>query len=53
MKSYLDENVVYNFVNSMIEESKYGAYKMKGNFNKELVMTKQDDEDFENYTKCL
>ena len=25
---------------------------MKNHFNKELVMTKEDNEDFENSTKC-
>ena len=30
----------------MIEESKYCSEVMKKHFNKELVMTKEDDEDF-------
>ena len=30
----------------MIEESKYCSEVMKKYFNKELVMTKEDDEDF-------
>ena len=36
----------------MIEESKYCSDVMKKHFNKELVMTKKDNEDFENSTKC-
>ena len=36
----------------MIEEGKYSSEMMKKHFNKELVMTKEDDEDFENSTKC-
>ena len=32
----------------MIEESKYYT----GNFNKELLTTKEGNEDFENFTKC-
>ena len=36
----------------MIEESKYCGDVMKKHFNKELVMTKEDNEDFENSTKC-
>ena len=36
----------------MIEESKYCSDVMRKNFNKELVMTKQDNEDFESSTKC-
>ena len=36
----------------MIEESKYCIDIMKKYFNKELVMTKEDDENFENSSKC-
>ena len=36
----------------MIEESKYCSKVMKKHFNKELVMTKEDNEDFKNSTKC-
>ena len=36
----------------MILESKYFGDVMKEYFNKELAITKQDDEDFENSTKC-
>ena len=36
----------------MIEESKYCSEVMKKHFNKELVMTKEDDEDFESSAKC-
>ena len=37
----------------MIEESKYytGILKKK-KFNKELLTTKEGNEDFENFTKC-
>ena len=31
----------------MIEESKYCSNVMKKHFNKELVMTKEDNEDFD------
>ena len=51
-KSYLGEDAAYNFISSMIEESKYCSDVMKKLFNKELVMTKKDNEDFENSTKC-
>ena len=50
--SYLDEDAVYNFVSSMIEESRYCSDVMKKHFNKELVMTKEDNEDFKKSTKC-
>ena len=36
----------------MIEESKYGCDVIKKDFNKELVMTKEDNENFKNSTKC-
>ena len=36
----------------MMEESKHCSDVMKKYFNKELVMTKGDNEDFENSTKC-
>ena len=50
----LGEDAVYKFINSMIKESKYCSDVMKKHFNKELVMTKKDDEDFERSTstKC-
>ena len=41
-KTYLGKNEVYNFINSMIEESKYYSDAMKKHFNKELVVTKED-----------
>ena len=51
-KTYLGKDAVYNFINSMIEESKYCSEVMKKHFNKELVMTKEDNEDFKKSTKC-
>ena len=42
----LGEDAVYNFIISMIEESKYCSDAVKKHFNKELVMTKKVDEDF-------
>ena len=50
-KSYLREDAVYNFIDSMIEESKYFSKVMKKPFNKELVMTKKHNEDFKNSFK--
>ena len=37
----------------MIEEQKYCSDVMKKHFNKELVMTKKDNEDFQNSSKCM
>ena len=42
MKTFLDEDTVYNFIDSIIEERKYCSD----------VMSKEDNEDFKNYTKC-
>ena len=50
-KSYLGEDAVYNFINITIEESNYFTDFMKKQFNKDIVMTKVDDEDFEKSTK--
>ena len=38
-KTYLGKAAVYNFINSMIEESKYCSEMMKKYFNKELAIT--------------
>ena len=35
-----------------MEESKYCCDVMKNDVNKKLIMTKEDNEDFENSTKC-
>ena len=40
-----------NFLNSMNEESKYCRELMKKHFNKELMMTKEDNEDFKDSTQ--
>ena len=45
-KSYLGEDAVYSFINSVLEENKYFSDVTKKYFNKELVMTKKDDEYF-------
>ena len=46
--TYLGEDIVYNFRNNLIEESKDCSGMMKKHFNKELVMIKEDNEDFKN-----
>ena len=48
----LGEYAVYNFINNMIKESKYCSDAMKKHFHKELVMTKENNEDFKKSTKC-
>ena len=44
LKTSLGVDAVYYFVNSMIEKSKYCSDLIKKHFNKELVMTKEDNE---------
>ena len=51
-KTYLDKDAASNFINNMIEESKQRNEVTKKHFNKELVMTKEDNENFKNSTKC-
>ena len=48
----LVEDAVYNCIDSMIKESKYCSDVIKEYFNKELFLTKKDNEDFENSAKC-
>ena len=52
-KTYLGKNSVCNFISSMIEESKFCNEVIKKHFNKQLVMTKEGNEDFKNSTECL
>ena len=40
-KLCLGEDAVYNFITSMVQESKYYGDVMKKRFNKELLMTKK------------
>ena len=51
-KLYLGEGAVYNFINSMLQESKYCSDVMKKYSNKELVITKKGNKDFKNSAKC-
>ena len=51
-ETYLDEDAVYNFINSIIEKSKYYSEVLKKHFKEGLVMIKKDNEDLKNSTKC-
>ena len=51
-KTSLGKDIVCNFINSMIRESKYFSDVIKKHFNKELVMTKEDNGDLKDSTKC-
>ena len=52
LKSYLVEDAAYKYISSKIEEINYCSDVMKNNFNKNIVMNKKDNENFENSTKC-
>ena len=43
-KTYLGRDAIHNFLNPMIEECNYCIEVMKKHFNKELVMTKDNEE---------
>ena len=45
-KLYLEKDAVFNFINSMTEESKYCNELMKKHFNRILVVTKEDNKIF-------
>ena len=51
---HLGKDAAYNFINSIIEESKYCIDVMKKHFNKEFgpIMTKEDNEGFQETAKC-
>ena len=51
-KSHLGKDVFYNFISNIIEESKYCSDVIEKKINKEIVMIKEDNGDFENFTKC-
>ena len=51
-QSNLGKDFVYNFIGSMIEQSKYCNGVMKKHFNKELVITKESNQDFGIPAKC-
>ena len=51
-KTDLGKDAVYNFINSMIKESKYCSDVIKKYFNKGFAMTKEDTENFKNSTEC-
>ena len=52
-KSYLRQELLHNFVNSMVKESKCCRDVIKRDFNEILVIAQKDLLDFHNSTKCL
>ena len=53
LKSYLGKDAVYTFINRIVAESKCCIEVMRKYFNKKLVTTKDDDEDFKNSTRNI
>ena len=51
-KKHLSKDVVYSFINNVMEQIRYCRKVVKEYFNKELVMTKEGNEDFNNSAKC-
>ena len=51
-KLYVVEDAVCNFINNTVRESKCCSEVMKKQFNENLVITKNDHEDFKNSNKC-
>ena len=47
-KSYIGEDAAFNFVNSIVEESKYSSEVMKKHFRKELGITEKNNKDSKN-----
>ena len=52
LKSYLGQDALHKFITSMDKERKCCIRVMKKYFNKELAITKEDDENFGNPTQC-
>ena len=51
-KPNIDEDAIEKFFNYMISETEYCAKVIEREFNKPLVMTRKDHEDFKSSTKC-
>ena len=49
---YRGEKAVYNFMEKMLEEVKYCKHIMKKEFNKPLIMTKDDEDKFQKAQEC-
>ena len=52
-KNVASNHKVYNFISSIIEESKYCSDIMKNYFNKKFVMIKKGNEYFKNSTNFV
>ena len=51
-KTYLGKDAFYNFINSKMKQCEYCSDVINNHFNKELMMTKEDNADFKRFTKC-
>ena len=51
-KLYLGQDAVHKFITSMTKENRNYNCDMKKYFDKEINMTKEENKNFENSTKC-
>ena len=52
IRYYRGEKVVYKFMESMLNEVKYCRTIIKSKFNKPLIMTQENENDFQKATSC-
>ena len=52
MYAPLGQDSVHKFIINMVEQSNYCNCEMKKYFNKQIVMTKDDNKNFESSTNC-
>ena len=49
---YKGENVAYKFIKAILEEYEYCKKVMKKHFNKNLIMTQKEEEQFQSSNTC-
>ena len=49
---YRGKNLVYKFIKAIVKEYEYCRKKIKKHFNKNLVMSAEDEERFQSSNKC-
>ena len=52
LQTYRGKNAVYRFMEKMLEEVKHCKSIMKNEFNKELIITRDDEEKFQKSIEC-
>ena len=51
-KTFFGKDAIDKFLSDMVKESKYCSKATQAQFNKLLVRSEKDHEDFDNFTKC-